>query len=209
MRVSEPQHEVAELRHGITLGLDPQPTLDPVDGDGLAATRPSSWWNHTRCRNCGHTFRRGDRVRVDRRNRTVVHLVPGLGCAESDDVHANQEALEEIAAFGAGLLSKWPTARHVRVHRLAAGDWRIPEGPGDLRDSNVCLGCGHTFRAGEHVVICPCQAARAPAGGRTGEPACGRAVHRDPAIGLSCWESWRPDGNVPVCPVTQVKVDEA
>jgi hypothetical protein len=191
-----------ELEYGILLGLSPQPEQD--DTEGVAITRVSSWWNHLRCRSCGHTFRRGDRVRVRTRDRSVVHLVPGLGCADTTDA---DQAQEEIDAFRGGLLSAWPPKAGIRLQQLARDDWRIPRGPDDLRESNVCLHCGHTFRVGEVVVVCPCRPALTQAGEQK-TAACGRAIHRDPALGLSCWESWRPDGFVSVCPVTQVSISE-
>jgi hypothetical protein len=209
MRLGEPgagpAGEAAELSYGILLGLAPQPDTDPAGADGMAVTRLSSWWNHLRCRRCGHTFRRRDPVRVNQRDRTVVHLVPGLGCGGPAEAGGEQK---EISQFRLGLLEAWPSGPGLRVQQLAAGDWRIPRGPGDSRASSVCLYCGHTFRAGEQVIVCPCRSVLQPArGGPAAQPACGRAVHRDPALGLSCWESWRPDGTVPVCPVTQVTVD--
>jgi hypothetical protein len=193
----------AELEFGISLGLSPLPEQDETDG--VAITKLSSWWNHLHCRTCGHTFRRGDRVRVNMAERTVTHLVPGLACGEPA---GDSAADAEVAAFRAGVLAAWPVPEGVRVRQLAADDWRIPAGPADLREANVCLHCGHTFRAGEYVVVCPCRPALPQAA--DGEPrtaSCGRAVHRDPAAGLSCWEQWRPDGVVTVCPVTQVRVD--
>jgi hypothetical protein len=204
MRIAD-EAASAELQEGILLGLTPQPALD--DDDGEAVTKLSSPWNHLRCDRCSHTFRRGDRVRVNRRERTVLHLVPGLGCAAPAGTDA---AEEEFAAFRAGLLSAWPAPVGTRVQQLAAGDWRIPHGPGDVRDAHLCLHCGHTFRAGEYVVVCPCRPELPlTPGGPPQRAACGRAVHRDPAIGLPCWESWRPDGRVIVCPVTQIRVDQA
>src|SRR3712207_1934917 len=92
--------EAAELTQGIILGLDPQPLIDFAVADGVAVTRPSSWWNHLTCGQCGHTFRRGDRVVVNQQERAVVHLVPALGCAQPADVAAH----EEITSFAGGLL---------------------------------------------------------------------------------------------------------
>jgi hypothetical protein len=169
-------------------------------------TRISSWWNHLQCRRCGHTFRRGDMVRVDQAARTVEHLVPGLRCGLPADAAGG---VDEIAGFREGLMSTWPVPAGPRMRRLEPDDWRIPEGPGDLRDANVCLHCGHTFRPGEYVVVCPCQPEQPSTGGPPRAAACGRAVHRDPAAGLCCWESWQPDGVVTVCPVTQTRVDGA
>lgn len=194
-----------EVEYGILLGLSPQPDQDADHVDGVAVTRVSSWWNHLRCRLCGHTFRRGDRVRVSTQDKIVVHLVPGLGCADTTET---SQAQEDIDAFRAGLLDAWPAQPGLRLHQLTRDDWRIPRGPDDLREANVCLHCGHTFRAREMVVVCPCQPGLTSAG-EPNAPACGRAIHRDPALGLSCWESWRPDGRVSVCPVTQVKLSEA
>lgn len=194
----------AELDYGISLGLSPRPERDEASGETV--TRLSSWWNHLRCRHCGHTFRRGDRVRVDTAKRTVVHLIPGLNCAVTADPGSRTD---EMTKFRQGLLAAWPVPEGLRIHLLGIGDWRIPDGPGDLREGNVCLHCGHTFRPGEYVVICPCTLARSAADGAVPSAACGRAVHRDPAAGLSCWESWRPDGTVTVCPVTQIRVDGA
>jgi hypothetical protein len=183
-------NEGDELRQGIADGLDPQ-VADPVNADGTAVTGAPSWWFHTRCRTCGHTFRRGDRVRVDRATRNVVHLEPGLGCAGGPAT----EEVRETAEFTEGLLSEWPADRPVTM--LGPDDWRLPL-PG-ARSAPGCLYCGHTFREGEHVVICPC---------RLGSPACGAAVHRDPARGLPCWERWKPEGDVPVCPTLKARADD-
>jgi hypothetical protein len=195
--------EAEQLDYGISLGLAPQPELDGEVVGGVTVTRLSSWWNHLRCRRCGHTFRRGDTVRLDHQDRSAVHLVPGLRCG----AEAGEDSGQELMEFRDGLLSAWPAPGGLRVHRLAAGDWRLPTGPDDRRRINVCLHCGHTFRPGEYVVVCPCwPAAEAGQDGPQQPAGCGRSVHRDPATGLSCWESWRPDGTVTVCPVTQVTV---
>lgn len=207
MRVTGTSDTAAELREGITRGESPQPELDTAGGEAL--TRLSSWWNHLRCTSCGHTFRRGDRVLVDSRERTVAHLVSGLACGAQPDPGIPAGPADEVAAFRDGLMSAWPVPAGTRLRTISADDWRIPKGPADVRDANVCLHCGHTFRAGECVVVCPCRPERLPHDDEDGPPrpaVCGRAVHRDPAAGLPCWESWRPDGEVTVCPVTQTGV---
>ncbi|WP_405923580.1 hypothetical protein [Streptomyces sp. NBC_00035] len=194
---AEVSSEEAELLLGVEDGLDPQPVEESIGVDGDVLTGPSSWWNHRLCTLCGHSFRRGDRVRVDRASRTVLHLDPALGCAVSEGDDAESAAREgdlETAALSEGLLKAWPPL--VEVSRIPLGDWRLPNPAVGLR-APVCLYCGHTFRAGEYVVVCPCR----PEG-----QACGAAVHRDPAAGLSCWERWRPSGKVTVCPVTLAKV---
>ena len=207
MRLADGHKIAADLQYGITFGLTPRQQLDEAEGETV--TLLSSWWNHLRCTGCGHTFRRGDRVRVSQRTRTVVHLTPGLDCGASTGTEAAASTSTDIAAFREGLLSAWPAPEGARITQLRAGDWRIPDGPHDVRDTNVCLHCGHTFRAGEYVVVCPCRPALPLLpGGTSRSAACGRVVHRDPAIGLSCWESWRPDGSVTVCPVTQTKISQ-
>jgi hypothetical protein len=183
----------ADLDSGIELGLDPQPIPD-AGGDGVRTTSPTSWWNHGFCGTCGHSFRRGDRVLVDQRARTVKHLVPNLTCGT---VPGDPEPADgdELAEFASGLLSTWPAG--VPVIRLTATDPRIPRGP-RVTKPPVCLYCGHSFRPGEYVVVCPCS---------RDDPVCGTAIHRDPAIGLICWEQWRPSGGVTICPVTRARVD--
>ncbi|WUI02583.1 hypothetical protein OHR68_12505 [Spirillospora sp. NBC_00431] len=179
-----------ELQRGIELGLVPRSTGPDEAVDGTAVTAPASWWFSLVCRTCGHTFRRGDRVRVDAAARAVEHLEPGLGCAGGPAADHTSEADE----FAAGLLSVWRT--DAPIVRLAPGDSLLPrpgEGP-----ARRCLHCANTFRPGEHVVMCPC---------RRDDPVCGAAVHRDPARGLPCWERWRPDGTVKVCPVVKAKAD--
>jgi hypothetical protein len=198
VRLGEPADESsadeAELLLGIEAGLDPQPAVELVEADGTALTSASSWWNYRLCKTCGHTFRRGDRVRVDQAARTVAHLEPALGCVAVPLADGSGESTE-AAAFAAGLLAQWPPLLDMPVARISAGDWRLPS-PGTGRRAPVCLYCGHTFRVGEYVVVCPC---------RAGEQLCGATVHRDPAAGLPCWERWRPDGVVTICPVTLAK----
>lgn len=189
--------EEAELLLGVEDGLDPQPAEEHIGVDGDVLTGPSSWWNHRLCTVCGHSFRRGDRVRVDRGSRTVTHLDPALACVVADGDDAESAAVRgggETTALSEGLLDAWPPL--VPVTRIPRGDWRLPT-PGTGLRAPVCLYCGHTFRAGEYVVVCPC---------RPEERVCGASVHRDPAAGLPCWERWRPDGKVTVCPVTLAKV---
>ncbi|QXJ20201.1 hypothetical protein AGRA3207_000873 [Actinomadura graeca] len=180
-----------ELQRGIDEGLVPRPE-EPDDGDagGVAVTAPPSWWFSLDCRSCGHTFRRGDRVRVDAENRTAEHLEPGLGCAGGPAAERTTEADE----FAAGLLSAWTT--DAPVVRLADGDPRLPR-PGQ-GPAPRCLHCANTFRPGEYVVVCPCH---------RDDPVCDAAVHRDPARGLPCWERWRPDGTVTICPVAKARAD--
>lgn len=189
---------VAELDLGISIGLEPQAMFDD-SASGVVVTRSSSWWNKTLCATCGHTFRRGDQALVDSAARTVQHLVAGIDCGivpASQNLPADGIDRNE---FAAGLLETWPS--RAAVTRLAAGDWRIPRpGRGARQGVPTCLYCGHTFRPGEYVVICPCQTTQ------DNQAACGVAVHRDPAAGLSCWEKWQPGGTLNVCPTTTARL---
>jgi len=197
-----PSEVAAQLALGIERGLEPQAVFADDDATGVVTTRSASWWNSLRCKTCGHTFRPGDRVLVDTVRRTAQHLVPGLACGTDPDAGGPGAASasadgRERAEFAAGLLKTWSPA--VTLTRIGPADWRLPR-PGSGRKAPSCLYCGHTFRPGEYVVVCPCKTA-------LGErPACGSAVHRDPAAGLSCWEKWQPGGALTVCPTTSARL---
>lgn len=102
----------------------------------------------------------------------------------------------EHADLVSGLMEAWPPGPGARIRQLSPDDWRVDRRHRPGERPPACLYCGHTFRAGEFVVCCPC--------GR--EPECGAAVHRDPAAGLPCWERWRPRGRTDLCPVTLERV---
>lgn len=192
-----PENEIVAFEFGRSAGEDPQPTHDELGAGGQAVTHSSSPWNHRLCQTCGHTFRRGDRVIRDLTSGQVRHLDPALRCAVLPDDGQPEDQSAESAAFSAGLLAEWPPSDHVRVVQLTADDWQVAR-PGSASRPAVCVDCGHTFRAGEWVVICPC---------RPHDPGCGAAIHRDPAVGLPCWERWRPAEEVTVCPVRQIRVN--
>jgi hypothetical protein len=190
-----------EFLAGVQQGLDPQPVADVVGADGHAVTSASSNWNHHRCRSCGHSFRRGDEVLVTGESvDDVVHADQRLdrrpqGLQAQGEHPEDDGAGADAVAFGAGLLGAFRVAGGIDVHLLEPDDWRVPRFADD--PSPTCLYCGHTFRAGEHVVVCPC---------RPHHPRCGSAIHRDPAAGLNCWETWRPDSSLEICPVTLSRV---
>ena len=198
-----------ELALGIEVGLEPQAGFASDGTSGVVVTRTSSWWCYRRCPACGQTFRHGDRVLIDAVRRTALHLVPGLACGAEpgpdgagdgtagDGTAGPTVAGDDKGELTAGLLSSWPTG--IRLSRIAADDWRLPR-PGARHQAPTCLYCGHTFRAGEYVVTCPCQSAQGLAA------ACGAAVHRDPAAGLPCWDSWQPGGTLTVCPTTTARL---
>lgn len=186
--------EVIAFRLGERAAFEPPPDAGE---SGQTTTTRVSWWNHLICATCGHTFRRGDRVRIDQASSAVVHLDPALGCATANQ---HDEAVRQVAASGSpelddfaeGLVASWPSAGGTPVTRLGHGDWRTTK-PRPPLERARCLFCAHTFRENEHVVVCPCSPAN---------PACGAAVHRDPIAGLVCWESWQPTGRVRLCPLT-------
>ena len=146
------------------------------------------WWSQIRCRHCGHTFRRGDRVRVDADTRDVRHLDPALGCGAAPGTPAGVP--DDVRAFTDALVATWPSPPGYTVVRLAAGHPLLAPPLRELGRKS-CLRCGHTFREGETVIVCPCRRA----------DACRAAVHRDPALGLACWEAMAPRGSLPHCPI--------
>lgn len=185
--------DVTAFRLGQQSAFEPPP--DDVGADSQVTTTQVSWWNHLVCDTCGHTFRRGDRVRHDPGTSSVAHLDPALGCESQAEPPAHRISpgdSQDLTRFADGLADKWRPAGGVPVTRLAAGDWRTVR-PRPPLERARCLYCAHTFRDGEHVVVCPCSPQA---------PICGAAVHRDPAAGLVCWETWRPDGQVRQCPVS-------
>lgn len=187
----------AELALGIEAGLEPQAGFADDEASGVVTTRSSSWWNYRRCKTCGHMFRRGDRALINAVARTVQHLVPGLACGTDPDAAAVAAPGGDRDQFTAGLLATWPA--NVPLMQIEAGDWRLPR-PGGTWQAPACLYCGHTFRVGEYVVVCPCQSDQGL------PPACATAVHRDPAAGLPCWDNWQPSGKLKICPTTTVKL---
>jgi hypothetical protein len=193
----EPRPDVrTELLLGIEVGFNEGGDTPSADEEisGTTITRPSSWWAFRRCHTCGHTFRPGDRVTVDHASRDVRHLVPGLECGTAGET-AEYRGAADRDELHRGLITTWPAP--VPISQLAREDWRIPQAAGN--HSAGCLYCGHSFRPGEWVVICPCQAALGK------PPACGAALHRDPVIGLPCWDRW-PHGELTVCPVSAARL---
>jgi hypothetical protein len=198
--------EVDDFLQGLDTATGPMPAASAAAVSGRAVTTSTSWWHTARCLTCGHTFRRGDRVLVDVALHRVWHADPTLACAApacadaADNARTGkQEAgagqrragVADVHEFSAGLLAAWPVADGIPVvHADDVPGLLDPPAYGFRRLD--CLFCAHTFRPGEMVVVCPCS----PRCRR-----CGAAVHRDPAQGLVCFESWRPDSQVPVCPI--------
>jgi len=193
----------ADFEPGIEAGQFPRA---PVDAAGRTLTTASSRWLGIRCAQCHHTFRRGDLVLASASLASIRHLNPQLNCGSAepgagDYLAGGDERAWDAEDFVRGLHDEWPPITRVPVYRLTHDDWQVT-GPRSGPDSPTCRGCGHTFRAGEQVIICPCA-------GAEGDPRreyCQIAVHRDPAVGLCCWDDWAPAGRLLRCPRTLTKV---
>jgi hypothetical protein len=201
------------FEEGRAAGQYSQPTS--ASAEGITITTGNSPWLGMRCLTCNQTFRRGDRVRVSHEHGTQ-HLDLDLHCAR-DVPHAGPEAPEGAGAaapavtavaedrrgFAAGLLHEWPPLNDAMVVTLVESNWQVTK-PNSGPASPVCPGCGHTFRAGDAVIICPCAETPADVDYRI----CQLAVHRDPAAGLACWDDWCPSGRLKRCPRTHEKLPE-
>lgn len=192
---------------GVQAGLFPRPKAEV---GGISQTTGNSPWLGVRCDRCGHTFRRGDQVWVA--DGRALHLDPALDCGGTADIPAGDaDAVprprpagpDPVLAFTAGLLDAWPPVNGAPVVVLAAGDWPVTRRTSAV-SSPTCPVCGHTFRAGDAVILCPC--ADLPDDPR--RAFCQLPVHRDPAAGLTCWDDWSPDGRLVRCPRTHEKLPE-
>jgi hypothetical protein len=206
------------FQRGLDAGLHPQIRSSP---DGVTVITGTSRWLGRRCPYCDHTFRRGDAVHVGPGRNDIRHLDPALRCGsavgggqghEADDPDAHDVAgrggnagpttsgsagSPVVGELVAGILTAWPPVGDVPVYRLAEGDVQLTQ-PGSGPTSMECPGCGHTFRPGDHVIVCPC--AQGPDDVRRSY--CRLSVHRDPARGLNCWDDWCPTGRPHRCPRT-------
>ncbi|MCE3291000.1 MAG: hypothetical protein K0R83_3012, partial [Caulobacter sp.] len=66
------------------------------------------------------------------------------------------------------------------VQALMPGDPRLALPRGALRRIR-CAMCGHTFRAHDLVVVCPC---------RPDSQLCATTIHQDPGRSLACYDAW-------------------
>jgi hypothetical protein len=199
--------EVDAFWQGVEAGHLPDPQ-GQGEASSIAVTDGKSPWLGIRCGTCNQTFRPGDQVRL-KPDGTVGHLDPALDRSPvdpADDEHSRPDDDQAAPAaqgpahsdgFAEGLLMAWPPPRDVPVFRLGPADWQVTT-PRNGSTAPTCPGCGHTFRIGDMVIICPCA-------GPDGDPRreyCRIAVHRDPARGLCCWDDWAPDGQLRRCPRT-------
>lgn len=182
--------QLAQFEAGLTMGLDPDNRAPFVGnpGDDNSARRLTtlrSRWLHRRCTVCGHSFRLGDEVTLTPSG-GVVHDMPRLRCAEGATTAPDDVA--ERQAFFQGLDAAW--ASSTCIERLEDGHYLLAP-PQTGRARSTCRVCGHTFRPGDHVVICPCSPSFDPA-----QRKCIAAVHQDTLNQLHClaeWEKARSD----------------
>jgi hypothetical protein len=167
---------------------------------GEFLTTTTSPWLGLRCRTCAHTFRRGDRVFVTD-DGLVEHVDPRLRCHGHPDPAAGREPALRVRDFNQGLLDAWPPVNDTPVLVLEAADWQVARRSLGV-SAALCPGCGHTFRAGDMVILCPCSAVDPSLLGG----GCQLPIHRDPSAGLTCWDDWRPDGTLVRCPRTHEKL---
>jgi hypothetical protein len=165
---------------GMLEGRDPSSTAT-IEG-GRAITRLRSPWLRKRCPATGHSFRTGDPVVIGEDR--CVSLAEGVTVEQETQL---------AQAFFEGLSAAWPPPEH--VVRLPPGhELLAPPSRGFSRYS--CAVCGHTLRAGDHVIICPCSPEA---------PLCRGTVHRDPARNLPCWDNYQ-SMTPGLCPVTTRRI---
>lgn len=174
----------AEFDAGLAAGLDPDASYGRAlskslpDGRQRVTTTLRSCWLHRPCPTCKHTFRPGDDVLV-LADGQVMHDMPNRHCDNADLDPAAGAASR--SAFFAGIEQAWPIADDIPVVYLENDHWLVaPPRAGFSR--HACRICGHSFRPGDRVVICPCDPAT---------PRCRVAVHRDIVQQLHCWEQWK------------------
>jgi len=174
---------------GLAVGLDPDGQPPGGHSDAVGTRRPTtlrSRWLHRRCLACGHSFRLGDEVAL-RPDGWVLHDMPGLRCAGGEATMPPDPTAQRN--FFAGLDAAWPLPDDITPLRLEAGhDLLAPPYQGHARAS--CRICGHTFRPGDQVIICPCSPEA---------PKCRAAVHRDTLHQLHCWDEWIRERSEPTC----------
>lgn len=182
--MSDPVLEAVAFAQGLRAGSDPANQGSRLGG--RAKTNLHSPWLRRRCPRTGHTFRVDDPVHVD--SDGVVTLDP----AALLDL-----TTPEAQAFHAGLVAAWPT--EAQVVRLGDPTHPLLAEPTPAFPRRQCAVCGHSFRVGDQVVLCPCSPAR---------PLCAGAVHRDPTRNLTCWDDAQAQMRGR-CPVTARRLSDA
>lgn len=175
---------------GLAAGLDPDSQSagqgeNPADAQQRITTLRSRWL-HRRCACCGHSFRLGDEV-ARGANGGMLHDMYGLRCIGGGNAAPPNPQMKRD--FFTGLDQAWPTPTEIGIERLEEPHPLLaPPDRGHVR--SACRVCGHTFRPGDHVVICPCSPSANPE-----ERKCVAAVHRDTLQQLHCWDEWVKAGS--------------
>lgn len=178
---------------GIAAGKDPTSAAALQGGRGDTNLR--SPWLQRRCSRCSHTFRLKDVVEAHPSGE-FVHAPGTLICAELGAPAPLADSFRE--AFQAGILRGCPPEVNLPVVSLGP-DHQLLAPPTTAFRRRACSICGHTFRPGDQVVVCPCNPLE-PVGG------CAAAVHRDPVRQLFCWDEWHRSSIGGYCPVTSRKL---
>ena len=177
--MSKRKHEREQFERGLIEGRDPGMSL--TASKGVLLTGLESYWLHMYCSRTGHTIRVGDAIEIGADGKPCLTVDPdAVGDAR------------RITDFVAGLERVWPPPGDVPMRRIMPGDSLLAP-PLRLIRRAACAVCGHTVRAFEQVILCPCQPL---------EPLCALAIHRDPMRGLNCFDSWNPGEELQYCPAT-------
>ncbi|MDJ0837765.1 MAG: hypothetical protein QNK37_14715 [Acidobacteriota bacterium] len=179
-----------EFEVGIAEAMDPSGVIT-TPGENQVTTHASTWVYDT-CITCGHSFRVGDEVQIDEQGAVRHHsaLLPCAGDGKSAEL--GEEARTVLKEFFEGLDEVRPPPKHLPIIRLEDGHLLTAPPLGQMKRRG-CAFCGHTFRPGDHVIVCPCN---------PGDPRCILAIHRDPMHGLNCWETWNPGSALEYCPMS-------
>jgi hypothetical protein len=169
------------------------------EAEGVRRTQKDSYWFCDLCPACLHSFREGDLVEIDDGG-TVRHRDPLLGCPAGLATASAPTDGPIVMEFLQGALSLWPPDERSYLFALSA-DHPLVLRPAHSFKRPQCVVCGHTLRAGEIVLICPCAAHE-----RRPVDRCQVAVHHDPLNGLYCYGDWHPQHYNLRCPATLRKI---
>jgi len=170
---------------------------DPVNSgaDGPAVTSADSLWLADYCPECGHTFRKGDRVFVQYGPPLYVrHHSGALPCSGLVEQHDEEEDDERARQFHRALDDANPPPPGTIAVRLVPGHPLLV----DVKPRLACAFCSKTFRPFEQALLCPCS---------PDKPKCNLGVHRDPGKGNDCFDAWVSNGGLTRCPTSFRKLE--
>jgi hypothetical protein len=170
---------------------------DPVNtgADGEAITSADSLWLADYCPECGHTFRKGDRVYVRYGPPLEVrHHSPALPCSGLIQQGDEEEDDERARRFHQALDRANPPPEGTNTVRLLPGHPLLVT----VNPRLGCAFCSKTFRSFELALLCPCS---------PDDPKCNLGVHRDPSKGNDCFDAWLAGGRLTRCPTSLQKLE--